>query len=241
MSDRRRGSDEHATSGRSPLDHASERDQLIESHLGLARHLAERYISRGEPRDDLFQVASLALVKAADRFDRSRGIEFSTYATVVVLGDLKHHLRDSAWSVRAPRRVQETYLQINGETDRLTQQLRRSPTVAELARACDLTHEEVIEALEAAQGYRAGSLEDASNGGSTLAETLSSTSEEHGATAFSEQIEGLDTTLATVLRWRFEDDLSQSEIAARLGVSQMQVSRLLRRALDELRGRLGRD
>src|SRR5579863_1553884 len=150
------------------------RAELIEAHLGLAGHLARRFAGRGEPHDDLFQVASMALVKAVDRFDPSMGVEFSTFATRAILGELKRHFRDKSWFVRAPRRLQELYLRVGEVTGALGQELGRSPTIGEIARAVDASEDDVIEALEAGHGYRAASLDAPLPEGDTLAERVGS-------------------------------------------------------------------
>lgn len=212
------------------------REQLIVEHLGLARHLASRFVSRGESREDLEQAAYLALVKAADRFDESRGIAFAHYASHVVLGELKHHFRDTGWVVRAPRQLQELYLEVSKSAGELTQRLGRSPTVPELAQACGRREDEVLAAIEAGRGYRTASLE--APGVATISEgRLASmvTDELHDRDELSSFLAKLPPDDRALLEMRFVEELSQSEIATRLGVSQMQVSRLLRRALDALR------
>lgn len=215
------------------------RQVLIESHLGLANHLARRFSDRGESREDLVQAAYLALVKAADRYDPSLGFEFSTYATRVILGELKHHFRDTGWAVRAPRQVQELYLEVNRAVSDLTHRLGRSPTVPEIAEACRRRPDEVLAAMEAGRAYRATSLETPTEGGTQLHDHLAS--RERPDTVLEDRselwsyLQRLSPDDRELLRLRFVDELSQIEIAKRLGVSQMQVSRLLRRALDTLR------
>src|SRR5436305_4145300 len=130
------------------------RDELIEAHLGLAEYLARRFNNRGEPVDDLIQVASVGLLKAVDRFDPGREVEFSTYATHTIVGELKRHFRDKGWAVRAPRRMQELYLRLGNVIGILSQELGRSPTIPELASEAGASEEEVLEALEAGQAYR---------------------------------------------------------------------------------------
>src|SRR6202789_1577407 len=149
------------------------RDDLVAAHLGLAEYLARRFATRGEPLDDLVQVASLGLLKAVDRFDPERGVEFSTYATHTIVGEIKRHFRDKGWAVRAPRRMQELYLRLGKVVATLGQELGRSPTIAELASEVEVTEEEVLEALEAGQAYRFTSL-DAPAGGDSDGETLGS-------------------------------------------------------------------
>src|ERR1700681_608749 len=149
------------------------RDELVEAPLGLAEYLARRFANRGEPLDDLVQVASLGLLKAVDRFDPERGVEFSTYATHTVVGELKRHFRDKGWAVRAPRRMQELYLRLGKVVAFLGQELGRSPTIAELAAETGVSEEEVLEALEAGQAYRFPSL-DAPAGSDSEGESLGS-------------------------------------------------------------------
>src|ERR1700704_588258 len=149
------------------------RDELVAPHLGLAEYLARRFANRGEPLDDLVQVASLGLLKAVDRFDPGRGVEFSTYATHTVVGELKRHFRDKGWAVRAPRRMQELYLRLGKVVASLGQELGRSPTIAELALETEVSEEEVREALEAGQAYRFASI-DAPVTGDTEGDTLAS-------------------------------------------------------------------
>ena len=147
-----------AASERPALDPVA-REELITANLGLAHQLARRFLHRGEPLDDLVQVASVALVKSVDRFDPARGVDFAAFATRTIIGELKRHFRDKGWAVRASRRVQELYLELGHATGTLVQQLGRNPTVAELAEATGASEEAVIEAIEAGQGYRAASID----------------------------------------------------------------------------------
>ena len=153
------GSQSDTTGTQSPFLTPAEREELITSNLGLAHQLARRFLHRGEPLDDLVQVASVALVKSVDRFDPSRGVDFAAFATRTIIGELKRHFRDKGWAVRASRRVQELYLELGHATAALVQQLGRSPNVTELAEATGATEEAVIEAIEAGQGYRAASID----------------------------------------------------------------------------------
>jgi RNA polymerase sigma-B factor len=219
------------------------RDELIEAHLRLAEHLARRFANRGVPLDDLVQVASLGLVKAVERFDPDRGLEFSTFATPTIVGELKRHFRDKGWAVRVPRRVQELHVEINTLVGELTQRLGRSPTIAELARAATTTEEEVLEAMEAAQAYRSASI-DAPGGEDSPG--LSAHLGDEDANLFAAEnrmlINDLLTTLPRreqlMLRLRYYEGMTQSQIADRLGISQMHVSRLLTRSLGLLRERI---
>ena len=215
------------------------RDQLIEAHLGLAGHLARRFSGRGEPYDDLLQVGSLALVKAVDRFDPGRGVEFSTFATRTILGELKRHFRDKGWFVRAPRRVQELYLQVGQIVGTLTQEQGRPPTIAEIATSAGVGEEDVIEALEAGQGYRSGSLDAVGPEGEALGDRMGEDDPalldaEHRA-FLAPALDLLPARERTILQLRFAEGLTQSEIARRIGISQMHVSRLLNRSLETLR------
>jgi RNA polymerase sigma-B factor len=217
------------------------REQLVNAHLGLAEYLARRFANRGEPLDDLVQAASVGLIKAVDRFDPERGVEFSTYATHTIVGELKRHFRDKGWAVRAPRRMQELYLRLGKVVGALGQELGRSPTIAELAAEVQVSEEEVLEALEAGQAYRSTSL-DAPTGneeGETLATRIG---EEDPSLEDAESRATLSPLLAQlpprehlILHLRFFEGLTQSEIAARLGISQMHVSRLLARSVAQLR------
>src|SRR5213596_897088 len=135
------------------------RDELIAAHLGLAEYLARRFANRGEPLDDLVQVALLGLLKAVERFDPSRGLEFSTFATPTIVGELKRHFRDKGWAVRVPRRVQELHLRMGTVVNALSQELGRSPTIPEIARRADVSVDEVLEAMEAGRAYRFSSID----------------------------------------------------------------------------------
>ena len=215
------------------------RDEIVASHLGLAHQMARRFTNRGEPHDDLVQVASLALVKALDRFDPERGVRFSTFAVKCMLGELKRHFRDRGWAVKAPRRVQELYLELGHDIDRLVQQLGRAPTVAELAAETRSTEHQVLEALEAGRGYRSSSLDVPDQEGQPLVDSIGSVDEDLASV---EDRSVLIAALAelpdkdqVILRMRFVEGLTQSDIASRFGVSQMQISRLLAASLQKLR------
>jgi RNA polymerase sigma-B factor len=220
-----------------------EREELITSNLGLAHQLARRFLHRGEPLDDLVQVASVALVKSVDRFDPTRGVDFAAFATRTIIGELKRHFRDKGWAVRASRRVQELYLELGHATGTLVQQLGRNPTVAELAEATGGSEEAVIEAIEAGQGYRAASIDASESEDDPLSARLG---EQDGNYDSVEDRALLGPALATlpereqaILRMRFVEGLTQSEIAAAVGVSQMHVSRLLSSSLQKLREGIG--
>jgi RNA polymerase sigma-B factor len=218
------------------------REQLIEAHLGLAEYLARRFTNRGEPLDDLVQVASLGLVKAVERFDPSRGLEFTTFATPTIVGELKRHFRDKGWAVRVPRRVQELHLRVTRVVDELALELGRSPTVQEIAVRGGTTEDEVIEAMEAGSAYRSTSL-DAGRGDDDespgligqLGDTDPELSGAERRAALSPLIAALPEREQAMLYLRFYEGLTQSEIAQHLGISQMHVSRLLTRSLAQLR------
>jgi RNA polymerase sigma-B factor len=218
------------------------RDSLIEAHLGLAEYLARRFSNRGEPLDDLVQVASVGLLKAVDRFDPDRAVEFSTYATHTIVGELKRHFRDKGWAVRAPRRMQELYLRLGKLVASLSQELGRSPTIPELASEAGVSEEEVLEAMEAGQAYRFTSLDapaagddDADTLAASLGETDPQLLDAENRAALGPLIARLAAREQTILHFRFFEGLTQSEIANRLGISQMHVSRLLARSLAQLR------
>jgi RNA polymerase sigma-B factor len=225
------------------------RDELITAHIGLAEYLARRFANRGEPLDDLIQVASVGLLKAVDRFDPDRGLEFSTYATPTIVGELKRHFRDKGWAVRVPRRVQELHLRLAKVVNSLGQELGRSPTIEEIARNAEVSEEEVLEAIEAGHAYRFASLDAPAGGGDEDSGTLSSQlGEEDPAMEDIEHRVALSPLLATlpprertILHLRFFEGMTQSEIASRLGISQMHVSRLLARSLAQLREQADED
>ena len=218
------------------------RDQLIEAHLGLAEYLARRFANRGEPLDDLVQVASLGLVKAVERFDPGRGLEFTTFATPTIVGELKRHFRDKGWAVRVPRRVQELHLRVTRVVDDLSNELGRSPTIAEIAVRAGTTEDEVIEALDAGSAYRSTSLDAGRSDDDDSPGLLGQLGALDPEMARAERRAALGPMMAVLpereqvmLYLRFYDGMTQSEIAKRLGISQMHVSRLLSRSLQRLR------
>jgi RNA polymerase sigma-B factor len=215
------------------------RRQLAEEMLPLARALANRYAGRGEPLDDLVQVACLGILKAIDGFDITRDVRFSSYATPTVLGELKRHFRDRTWSMRVPRGLQELQLQVARARDRLTLEEGRSPTVQELAAAVEASFEDILMTIESAGARRARSLEEPMGEDTTLADALGEQDPELARAEMRALLESaLDVLSARdreVLRLRFEEDLTQTEIAQEIGVSQMQVSRLIRQSLARLR------
>jgi RNA polymerase sigma-B factor len=218
------------------------RDALVERFLPLARQLARRYQRGGEPLDDLVQVASLGLLKAIDRFEPDRETAFSSFAVPTILGELKRHFRDRGWSVRVPRDLQEMSVRVDRVTEELSRELGRAPTPAEIAEHIGVTTEQVLEAREAAGAYRAVSLDrprDDDEEGDGMAETMGAEDPGFGLAEDAATVERLMAVLTDrereVLRLRFAEDLTQSEIGARVGVSQMHVSRLIRQAVARLR------
>jgi len=216
---------------------------MITGNLGLAHQLARRFLHRGEPLDDLVQVASVALVKSVDRFDPERGVDFAAFATRTIIGELKRHFRDKGWAVRASRRVQELYLELGHATSTLVQQLGRSPTVAELARMTSSSEEAVIEAIEAGQGYRATSIDASENDDDPLTARLGELDARFDSVEdralLAPALAQLPPRERTILHMRFVEGLTQSEIAVTIGVSQMHVSRLLAASLNQLRQQIG--
>jgi RNA polymerase sigma-B factor len=218
------------------------REALVERFLPLARQLARRYQRGGEPLDDLIQVASLGLLKAIDRFDPDRATAFSSFAVPTILGELKRHFRDRGWSVRVPRDLQEMSVRVEKVADTLARQLGRAPTPLEIAEEIGTTTESVLEAREAAGAYRAVSLDrprEDGDEGEGIAETFGVEDPGFGLAEDAATVESLMSVLSDrereVLRLRFAEDLTQSEIGARVGVSQMHISRLIRQAIARLR------
>jgi RNA polymerase sigma-B factor len=214
------------------------RDALVEEHLWLARHCARRFADKGEPRDDLEQVASLALVKSVDRFDPSFGVRFSTFAVPTIMGELRRHFRDRTWSVRVTRRLKDLHLELKAANEVLSHDLGRAPSVDELADALDTSVDEVLEALEAGASYRATSLTVGGPDEDDHELDLAVDDEHIGATGTRVALEDAMRTLSErdrrVVYLRFYLGLSQSEIAEQVGVSQVHVSRILRSSLARL-------
>jgi len=219
------------------------REQLVTRFLPLARSLALRYKRGNEPIDDLFQVASLALVKAVDRFDPERDVAFSSFAVPTIAGEIKRYFRDHAWAVRVPRGLQERILEVDRAVGRLSRELGRSPTPGEIAESVELSMEEVLEAMEASSAASALSMEAEpvreADDGRALSDTLGYDEEGYerveNREAVGALLRGLDEREREILRLRFVEGLSQQQIGEQIGVSQMHVSRLLRRALARLR------
>jgi RNA polymerase sigma-B factor len=222
-------------------DDRDARDQLVTLHLPLVEHLARRFRNRGEPYDDLVQVGTIGLIKAVDRFEPERGVEFSTYATPTIVGEIKRHFRDKGWAIRVPRRLQELRLQLTSATAELSQQLGRAPTVAELAERIGTGEEQILEGLESANAYSTVPLE-AGPGDDDTVGVMGTVGEDDEALEGVEYRESLRPLLAAlpsrerhILMLRFFRNMTQSEIAAEVGISQMHVSRLLSRTLIQLR------
>jgi RNA polymerase sigma-B factor len=223
------------------------RDRLIADLMPLVRSLALRYTGRGESLEDLVQVGSIGLINAVDRFDPERGVELTTYAVPTILGEIQRHFRDKAWAVHVPRSVKELRVRLARVLDTLSAELGRSPTIEELAKAAGAEEEQVIEALESDQAYTARSLSapvDDESGGSLL----ELVGEPEGGYAQVEEgalvqagLEALDPRERRIVELRFFQGLTQSQIAAEIGISQMHVSRLLRSALQTMRGRIEGD
>jgi len=226
--------------GRDPVG----RDAIVERFLPLARQLAARYQRPGEPFDDVFQVACFGLVKAVDRFEPDRGVAFSSYAVPTITGEIKRHFRDKAWAVRVPRDLQELALRVERVVAELTRDLGRAPTVEEVAGAVGIEADEVLEAMQAASAYRATSLDTPRAGGDedpggSLGDTIGVVEDGYDQAEQRAVLSGLVRSLSVrereVLRLRFEHDLTQAQIGEIVGVSQMQVSRVLRHAIARLR------
>ena len=220
------------------------REQALVELMPLVRALASRYSGRGEPLEDLVQVGSVGLIKAVDRFDVDRGVEFSSYAVPTIVGEIRRHFRDKAWAMHVPRRLKELSVRLSRVLDELTTELGRSPTIAELAEAVGVEEEEVIDALDSSHAYSTRSLHAPfdDEGDESLADRLGM--EESGYVDVEDSslvdagLDALDDRERRIVELRFFHEMTQSQIAAELGISQMHVSRLLRRALAGMRGRI---
>jgi RNA polymerase sigma-B factor len=223
------------------------REQLIEQYMSLVRSLARRYSYRGEQLDDLVQIGAIGLIKAIDRFDLDRGVELTTYATPNIVGEIKRHFRDKGWAVRVPRGLQELHLQLSRLLEQLTVELGRSPTIPELATAAGVEEEQALEALESGRAYSSLSL-SGSGGGEDDLELLEALGVEEHQYEVSEDravlapgFRALDARERKILQLRFFEGLTQSQIAQRIGISQMHVSRLIRRSLETIRQTIAED
>jgi RNA polymerase sigma-B factor len=220
------------------------RELLIERHLPLVRSLARRYAGRGEALEDIEQVGAIGLIKAIDRFELSREVSLATYATPNVVGEIKRHFRDKGWAVRVPRALQELNASMSGAIERLTVKLSRSPTIDEIAKELETTPEQVLEAMEVGSAYSTVSLNSGPSGEEELdpLETIGREDEEferseHRA-SLAPALERLPSREREILRMRFEEGLPQTQIAQRVGLSQMHVSRLIRKSLAAMREEL---
>jgi RNA polymerase sigma-B factor len=227
----------------SEAERLTARDGLVSLHLPLVEHCARRFRNRGEPFEDLVQVGTIGLIKSIDRFDLDRGVEFSTYATPTIIGEIKRYFRDKGWAIRVPRRLQELRMQIGTTTAELTQALGRSPTPRELAEAIGCSVEEIVEGIESSNAYSTLSLDATDDGGDdggvSMLDMMGLDDEELEQIEIRESIkpllEALPPREKRILLLRFFKNKTQSEIAAEIGVSQMHVSRLLSRTLEQLR------
>lgn len=217
------------------------RTALVDAHFGLVEMAARRYYDRGEPFEDLVQVGSIGLLKAIERFDPERGVQFSTFAVPTIIGEIKRHFRDQGWSVRVPRRLRELVIRLRPTREELHQRLGREPTAAELAEAMGVPQDDVLEALESAQAYAALSLETPrdSDGSGSLADTIGEDDREMAMVltreALRPALDALEPRQRQIIAMRFFGQRTQAEIGAALGISQVQVSRILTRTLAELR------
>ena len=219
------------------------REELIKRYLPLVRSLARRFASRGQPVEDLIQVGSIGLIKAIDRFDLGRGVELSTYATPTILGEIKRYFRDKGWAVKVPRALQDLNVRLNRAIEQMTVELKRSPTIPELAATTGVSEEEVVEALESGRAY--SSISIFSGGGGEEDESLELLDclgrEEQAYDTFEQRrvlapaMERLDPRERLILHLRFFEGMTQTQVAARIGISQMHVSRLIRKSIESLR------
>jgi RNA polymerase sigma-B factor len=220
------------------------RDRALVELMPLVRALAMRYAGRGEPLEDLVQVGSIGLIKAVDRFDVDRGVDFPSYAVPTIVGEIRRHFRDKAWAMHVPRRLKELSLRLSRVLDQLTSELGRSPTIAELAAAAGVEEEEAIDALDSMNAYSTRSLQAPFDESSddNLTEKLGSDergyAEVEDGTLVAAGLDALDERERRIIELRFFHELTQSQIASEIGISQMHVSRLLRRALATMRGRI---
>jgi RNA polymerase sigma-B factor len=225
------------------------REQLIEQYMSLVRSLARRYSYRGEQLEDLVQIGAIGLIKAIDRFDLERGVELTTYATPNIIGEIKRHFRDKGWAVRVPRGLQELNVQLSRLVEQLTVQLARSPTIPELAKAAGVEEEEVLEALESGRAYTSLSLSVGGGGGDDddldPLESLGTVEHQYEVSedraVLAPGFKALDERERKILQLRFFDGLTQSQIAQQVGISQMHVSRLIRRSLEKIRETIAED
>jgi RNA polymerase sigma-B factor len=237
---------EHASLPQGDERRARLRDELVRGHLPVARHIARRFSRRGEPEEDLEQVATLGLINAVDRYDPERGTDFLSYAVPTITGEVRRHFRDQAWSMRVPRRLKDLNVTLSSAMSAMSQTLGRAPTAAELATHLSLPKEDVLEALEASNAYRSGSLDemlvdDPDSG--TVSDLLGEADAALDKVEYQQSLAPLLAELAprerTIIMLRFFRNMTQSQIATEVGISQMHVSRLLAKTLAALRDGLG--
>jgi RNA polymerase sigma-B factor len=225
----------------------SAREELVQRHLPLVRSLARRYAGRGEALEDIEQVGSIGLLKAIDRYDLEREVSLTTYATPNVVGEIKRHFRDKGWAIRVPRGLQELNAKMSGTIERLTTKLERSPTIAEIAAELETTPEQVLEAMEAGSAYSTVSLSTGPGGGGDdddfdPMESIGAEDTEYERTeqraSLEPALDALPEREREILRMRFEEGLTQTQIADKIGISQMHVSRLIRKSLARMRDHL---
>jgi RNA polymerase sigma-B factor len=237
---------EHASLEREDPRRARLRDELVRGHLPVAQHIARRFSRRGEPEEDLEQVATLGLINAVDRYDPARGTDFLSYAVPTITGEVRRHFRDQAWSMRVPRRLKDLNVTLSSAMSQMSQTIGRAPNAAELAEYLDLPKEDVLEALEASNAYRSGSLDemlvddpDSGTVSDLLGEADAALEQVEFQQALAPLLERLPQRERTIIMLRFFKNMTQSQIAAQVGISQMHVSRLLAKTLAQLRTELG--
>lgn len=230
---------------RPPAPSATSRDQLILQNMGFVRALARRYADRGEPFEDVVQAGMVGLVNAADRFDPDRGSDFRAFAAPTVLGEIRRHFRDRTWSVRVPRRIKDDSGTVAGAVERLSAGLGHTPTVADISEATGLSADRILDALAARSAYSPDSLSHTpwleDEGSRDVATTEEGFDQAEDRVALRDILDVLPARERIILHLRFEEGLLQSQIAERLGISQMHVSRLITRSIDTLRAAAGAD
>jgi RNA polymerase sigma-B factor len=221
------------------------RDRLVTGYLPVAQHIARRFANRGEPIDDLVQVATVGLINAIDRFAPDRGADFFSFAVPTISGEVRRHFRDLGWSMRVPRRLKDLHVSINGAVSQLSQDLGRAPKPSEIAQHLDVPVADVLEGLEASEAYRSSSLDEmlsSEQGSATVGELVGEADAELNRVEYRQALRPLLAELAererTIVMLRFFGNLTQTQIADKVGISQMHVSRLLSQTLDRLRERL---
>lgn len=226
-------------------EHQAAREELVRMNLPLVQHLARRFRNRGEANADLVQVGTIGLIKAIDRFDPERGVQFSTYATPTIIGEIKRHFRDRGWSIRVPRRLQELRMQINAATSELTNRTGRSPTIKEIAAFLEVEEDDILEGIESLQAYAPLSLDSTfgnEDDGAAIGDSLGDVDEALEGVEYRESLKPLLAELSErerqIILLRFFKNKTQAEIATEVGISQMHVSRLLAKSLAQLRSGL---